>query len=1037
MQKIPTTQHLTNPVKSITYLSPPKGSQYAHMRGFLRACMLIFLFCSFHVLSAQNFSIDDEGNFIDPEGNIFIPIGANVNPWNYFNWEKNWETPEHQAIWTDCWRFNFMRAPVYMTDLNWNHDGDLSTPNLTRPGWVNNPGLGLQELKKVVDIYTPKKVVVMFDAHNFIGRFPSAQEVEEVKNYFRTLAQEFKDNPYVWFNLFNEPGQDAPANPFWREMHQDVIEVIRDEEGADNMIVCTGTQWGQECKTYGDEEFFLGNSAIYSFGDDLINFNGKSYDNIAFDVHVYDQWANDDVAFENKFKFWLDAVKEEKKFALLIGEVGTPPQGHAFNGEPFKRHLEATGMAYEIALKEYGIGMVHWHWDPEDNFTLINYAEEDLFGPDGKKQNGGIHINDCENPTNLSPWGGFFFWKATHEDGFGLQPSGGGGGSQSAFNGVKTLPGIVQAEDFDNGGQGVAYNDTDASNNGGTYRTGEGVDIQLTSDAGGGNNVGWTTNGEWIEYTVNVSSSGTYNVDLRHASPNTSTVEVTFSNGGNSTGNVSLAATGGWQNWNTTTQSGVFLNAGQQIMRINFKGAGVNINYIGVSAGSTPAPTPAPGTCTNADGFVIREVWTGISGKSTALIPVSTAPSSTNTLTSLEGPTNVGGNYGTRIRGYIVPPSSGTYTFYIASDDNSKLFLSSNDNPNNASIIAQVNSWTSSREWGKFPSQQSSGISLTACQPYYFEVLQKEEGGGDNLAVGWTGPGFGSITVIDGDYLSPFTGATPPPAPVPTPSPGTCNAGDGFIVRELWTGISGTTADNIPTSTFPNSTSILTSLEGPTNVGSNYGARIRGYVIPPSSGSYTFYISGDDNCRLLMSTNSSPSNLSSSPIASVPTWTSPKEWGKFPSQSSSPRTLNACEPYYFEVLHKEGGGGDNLAVGWTGPGIGSITVIESDNLSSFGGASVSSASVGSLEMNSQVSLGNRFPEFHMYPNPVEGLVSFRWGKLDLKSIQLMDATGKLIKEKIPKGRSMQMKLSHIPAGVYLIRVLYENGERDIRKLMVK
>ena len=89
-------------------------------------------------------------------------------------------------------------------------------------------------------------------------------------------------------------------------------------------------------------------------------------------------------------------------------------------------------------------------------------------------------------------------------------------------------------------------------------------------------------------------------------------------------------------------------------------------------------------------GAISREVWTGISGTTVANIPVGAAPNLTDTLPSFEAPTNWADNYGTRLRGYITAPVTGSYTFWIASDDNSELWLSSNDNPANKVRIASV-----------------------------------------------------------------------------------------------------------------------------------------------------------------------------------------------------------------------------------------------------------------------------------------------------------------------------------------------------------
>ncbi len=155
-------------------------------------------------------------------------------------------------------------------------------------------------------------------------------------------------------------------------------------------------------------------------------------------------------------------------------------------------------------------------------------------------------------------------------------------------------------------------------------------------------------------------------------------------------------------------------------------------------------------------GKIIREFWSGVSGNETSLIPVAQPPSGTAILTSLEGPTNWADTYGARIRGYVIPSTTGAYTFYVAGDDYVDLHLSSNDNPANKTRIAFVAGWTTSRLWTKYPSQKSAVMNLVAGQKYYVEILHKEGGGGDNVAVGWTGPGISAITVIGGVNIAPY-----------------------------------------------------------------------------------------------------------------------------------------------------------------------------------------------------------------------------------------------------------------------------------------
>lgn len=157
-------------------------------------------------------------------------------------------------------------------------------------------------------------------------------------------------------------------------------------------------------------------------------------------------------------------------------------------------------------------------------------------------------------------------------------------------------------------------------------------------------------------------------------------------------------------------------------------------------------------------GYILREYWEGIEGFSVddliAYPDYPDNPTLSEWITSFECPSNIGDNYGTRVRGYVVPPASGDYTFWIASDDYSELWLSANKNPDNKVKIAFVEGWNNIHEWGKYEAQQSDPISLVGGQAYYIEAIWKEGTGGDNLAVAWQGPGIDQA-VIGGEYLGP------------------------------------------------------------------------------------------------------------------------------------------------------------------------------------------------------------------------------------------------------------------------------------------
>lgn len=158
---------------------------------------------------------------------------------------------------------------------------------------------------------------------------------------------------------------------------------------------------------------------------------------------------------------------------------------------------------------------------------------------------------------------------------------------------------------------------------------------------------------------------------------------------------------------------------------------------------------------------LFREVYLNIPGQ--AVIDLTSSPnfpdnpSSTNIVEDFfESPSGFADNFGERLRGFIKPPITGEYVFWIASDDNSELWLSSDDQPTNAELIASVPQWTGSREWFAYPEQESIPIFLESGKIYYIEALHKEGNGGDNLAVRWQLPNGTVEEPIPASRLIPF-----------------------------------------------------------------------------------------------------------------------------------------------------------------------------------------------------------------------------------------------------------------------------------------
>jgi hypothetical protein len=117
---------------------------------------------------------------------------------------------------------------------------------------------------------------------------------------------------------------------------------------------------------------------------------------------------------------------------------------------------------------------------------------------------------------------------------------------------------------------------------------------------------------------------------------------------------------------------------------------------------------------------------------------------------------NLGDQYGGRLRGYICAPATGDYVFYISGDDQAGLLVSTDDNPANKHLVAYATTYTGFRQWDKFSTQQSQPIRLMAGQRYYVETLHKEYIDGDHLSVGWKLPDGTLERPISGKRLSPY-----------------------------------------------------------------------------------------------------------------------------------------------------------------------------------------------------------------------------------------------------------------------------------------
>ncbi|MCL2164995.1 MAG: cellulase family glycosylhydrolase [Oscillospiraceae bacterium] len=238
--------------------------------------------CDIIVTEAGAFTVVGK-EIIGPDGEPYVMKGINVQ--GPGAWISRGLTQDLELI-CDVWKFNSIRL---ICGTKWNSFAS---------GYNNNE---TDNMDTIVQKFTDKGIVVMIDNHDYTSIFPRADDTSyvnseghtipsftEFKAWWVNVANKYKDNPYVWFNIMNEPGgnarNEAGANN-WLNYHDQAVEAVRNT-GAKNIIVLDDYFWGQANGYQGGSTSW--DSAVIRKGPDL---NAK-YDNLVFSLHVYEQWRD-------------------------------------------------------------------------------------------------------------------------------------------------------------------------------------------------------------------------------------------------------------------------------------------------------------------------------------------------------------------------------------------------------------------------------------------------------------------------------------------------------------------------------------------------------------------------------------------------------------------------------------------------------------------------------------------------------------------------------------------------------------------------
>jgi M6 family metalloprotease-like protein len=287
------------------------------------------------------------------------------------------------------------------------------------------------------------------------------------------------------------------------------------------------------------------------------------------------------------------------------------------------------------------------------------------------------------------------------------------------------IPGVLEVENYDKGGEGISYHDTDNINNGENYRN-DGVDIGGTTD---NYVVGWTAPGEWLEYTVNVDETTTYKAEFLTSSLNGGgSLNLEF-DGKSVLASTEVSSSSGWNTYTSFTKE-VSLTKGKHIIRINIEKAGFNLDKVIFTKVATCSLTSYINV--NETGLKVENTMTTAVGSSVLFGPQSSTTQFQNTSGWLwTGPNNFTSDKRENILNDIQEVNAGVYHVSYTDPDGCTATLEIVINPP-CDVIPYVN--INNQGWGKM-----SDIKVNVGDEVWFGP-QSNISGAAVAGWSWSGP---------------------------------------------------------------------------------------------------------------------------------------------------------------------------------------------------------------------------------------------------------------------------------------------------------
>ena len=296
-------------------------------------------------------------DIVDPQGHLFRPLGANVGTTGSFDWRGKADGHAADAV---TWGWNTVR-------LNVNCTNEASYSVRFNDGYETLR----RRVAKVIAEYTARQIVVVIACHDPYGKIyadeakskvrltasdpkasgknlsdQGATYLQQMDGFWTDAADDYKTNPYVWFNFWNEPfGND---NADFVAMNTHFYELVR-ARGAENMAVVDLMNSGNDAAANGAKHVF-----DPSMGPALAA--GKC--NLLFSLHAYG-WGNNARTYAALFQKMRDL-----QLPIMVGEFGYKL------GTPATDVSRAAADAMVELAPRYDVGLVVWHATFGDDFSL-------------------------------------------------------------------------------------------------------------------------------------------------------------------------------------------------------------------------------------------------------------------------------------------------------------------------------------------------------------------------------------------------------------------------------------------------------------------------------------------------------------------------------------------------------------------------------------------------------------------------------------------------------------------------------------------